>query len=57
MNTTKQSEGLLATAERLIGRARAAGADQADVLVVRRRSRSASIRNGKVEKHRIIRVR
>ncbi|EDQ34991.1 putative Zn-dependent protease [Hoeflea phototrophica DFL-43] len=49
MSTTKQSDGLLATAERLIGRARAAGADQADVLVVRRRSRSASIRNGKVE--------
>ncbi|WP_394690508.1 TldD/PmbA family protein [Hoeflea sp.] len=49
MNTTKQSDDLLATAERLISRARAAGADQADVLVVRRRSRSASIRNGKVE--------
>jgi PmbA protein len=49
MNTSKQSEGLLATAERLIGRARAAGADQADALVVRRRSRSASIRNGQVE--------
>lgn len=49
MSTTKQSDGLLATAERLIGRARAAGADQADVLVVRRRSRSASIRNGQVE--------
>jgi PmbA protein len=49
MNYTKQSEGLLATAERLIGRARAAGADQADALVVRRRSRSASIRNGEVE--------
>lgn len=49
MSTTKQSEGLLATAERLIGRAREAGADQADALVVRRRSRSASVRNGAVE--------
>jgi PmbA protein len=49
MNDTQQSEGLLATAERLIGRARAAGADQADALVVRSRSRSASVRNGEVE--------
>ena len=49
MTDSKQSEGLLATAERLIGRARAAGADQADAVVVRRRSRSASVRNGKVE--------
>jgi len=49
MSDTQQSEGLLATAERLIGRARAAGADQADALVVRSRSRSASVRNGKVE--------
>lgn len=49
MSTSKQSDGLLATAERLIDHARAAGADQADVLVVRRRSRSASIRNGAVE--------
>ena len=49
MSETKQSEGLLATAERLIGRARAAGADQADAVVVRRQSRSASVRNGKVE--------
>lgn len=49
MSDTQQSEGLLATAERLIGRARAAGADQADALVVRSRSRSASVRNGEVE--------
>lgn len=49
MSETKQSEGLLATAERLISRARSAGADQADALVVRRRSRSASVRNGQVE--------
>jgi len=49
MSDTQQSEGLLATAERLIGRARAAGADQADAVVVRSRSRSASVRNGKVE--------
>ena len=49
MTDSKQSEGLLATAERLIGRARAAGADQADAVVVRRRSRSASVRNGQVE--------
>ncbi|MBC7280161.1 TldD/PmbA family protein [Hoeflea sp.] len=49
MSETRQSEGLLATAERLIERARAAGADQADALVVRRRSRSASVRNGQVE--------
>lgn len=49
MSTSKQSDGLLATAERLIDHARSAGADQADVLVVRRRSRSASIRNGAVE--------
>lgn len=49
MSDTQQSEGLLATAERLIGRARAAGADQADALVVRSRSRSASVRNGQVE--------
>ena len=49
MSESRQSEGLLATAERLIGRARAAGADQADALVVRRRSRSASVRNGQVE--------
>lgn len=49
MSESRQSESLLATAERLIGRARAAGADQADALVVRRRSRSASVRNGQVE--------
>ena len=49
MSESKQSEGLLATAERLIERARAAGADQADAVVVRRRSRSASVRNGQVE--------
>ena len=49
MSDTQQSEGLLATAERLIGRARAAGADQADAVVVRSRSRSASVRNGQVE--------
>lgn len=49
MSDTQQSEGLLATAERLIGRARSAGADQADALVVRSRSRSASVRNGQVE--------
>ena len=49
MSDTQQSEGLLATAERLIGRARSAGADQADALVVRSRSRSASVRNGHVE--------
>ncbi|MCC0014170.1 MAG: TldD/PmbA family protein [Hoeflea sp.] len=49
MSDTQQSEGLLATAERLIGRARSAGADQADALVVRSRSRSASVRNGLVE--------
>lgn len=49
MSDTQQSQGLLATAERLIGRARAAGADQADALVVRSRSRSASVRNGQVE--------
>lgn len=49
MSDTQQSEGLLAIAERLIGRARAAGADQADAVVVRHRSRSASVRNGKVE--------
>lgn len=49
MSDTQQSEALLATAERLIGRARSAGADQADALVVRSRSRSASVRNGQVE--------
>ncbi|MDF1606773.1 TldD/PmbA family protein [Hoeflea sp. YIM 152468] len=49
MSDTQQSEGLLTTAERLIGRARAAGADQADALVVRSRSRSTSVRNGQVE--------
>jgi PmbA protein len=49
MSDTQQSEGLLATAERLIGRARSAGADQADAVVVRSRSRSASVRNGQVE--------
>ncbi|OCW57117.1 TldD/PmbA family protein [Hoeflea olei] len=49
MNQSRQNEGLLSTAERLIGRARAAGADQADALVVRRKSRSASVRNGAVE--------
>lgn len=49
MSDTQQSESLLATAERLIGRARSAGADQADALVVRSRSRSASVRNGQVE--------
>lgn len=49
MSDTQQSEGLLATAERLIGRARSAGADRADALVVRSRSRSASVRNGQVE--------
>ncbi|MGJ8572610.1 MAG: TldD/PmbA family protein [Hoeflea sp.] len=49
MSDAQQSEGLLAKAERLIGRARSAGADQADALVVRSRSRSASVRNGQVE--------
>lgn len=49
MSDTQQSEGLLAKAERLIGHARSAGADQADALVVRSRSRSASVRNGQVE--------
>tara|TARA_R110002020_G_scaffold96186_13_gene230576 strand:- start:3378 stop:4721 length:1344 start_codon:yes stop_codon:yes gene_type:complete len=49
MSESRQNESLLATAERLIGRARAAGADQADSVVVRRRSRSASVRNGQVE--------
>jgi len=49
MSDTQQSEGLLAKAERLIGRARSAGAEQADAVVVRSRSRSASVRNGQVE--------
>ncbi len=49
MSDAQQSESLLATAERLIGRARSAGADQADALVVRSHSRSASVRNGQVE--------
>lgn len=49
MSDTQQSEGLLAKAERLIGHARSAGAEQADAVVVRSRSRSASVRNGQVE--------
>lgn len=49
MNNAHHTEGLLATAGRLIERARAAGADQADALVVRRRSRSVTVRNGQIE--------
>ena len=44
-----QSAALLARAEKLIDHARKAGADKADAIVVRSRSRSVSVRNGAVE--------
>lgn len=43
------SESLLSRAEQLIALARTAGADQADAVVVRSRSRSVAVRQGKVE--------
>ncbi|MBW3097093.1 TldD/PmbA family protein [Pseudohoeflea coraliihabitans] len=43
------SEALLEKAGKLIDRAIAAGADQADAVVVRHRSTSVSVRNGQVE--------
>nr|CAD6423233.1 TldD/PmbA family protein [Rhizobium sp. Q54] len=49
MTSAIDSETLLARASELIDLARAAGADQADAVVVRSRSRSVSVRLGKVE--------
>jgi PmbA protein len=49
MTTEIDSASLLARAGELIDLARAAGADQADAVVVRSRSRSVSVRLGKVE--------
>lgn len=49
MTSAIDSETLLSRAAELIDLARAAGADQADAVVVRSRSRSVSVRLGKVE--------
>jgi PmbA protein len=49
MNSEIDSASLLTRAGELIDLAKAAGADQADAVVVRSRSRSVSVRLGKVE--------
>ncbi len=49
MSSEIDSASLLARASELIDLAKAAGADQADAVVVRSRSRSVSVRLGKVE--------
>ncbi|MBT9368914.1 TldD/PmbA family protein [Rhizobium sp. CSW-27] len=49
MPSAIDSSALLSRASELIDLARAAGADQADAVVVRSRSRSVSVRLGKVE--------
>lgn len=49
MTTAVDSDLLLSRASELIDLARAAGADQADAVVVRSRSRSVGVRLGKVE--------
>ena len=49
MSSEIDSEALLSRAAQLIDLAKAAGADQADAVVVRSRSRSVSVRLGKVE--------
>jgi PmbA protein len=49
MTSAFDSETLLSGAAHLIDLAKAAGADQADAVVVRSRSRSVSVRLGKVE--------
>jgi len=49
MSSAIDSASLLSRATQLVDLARAAGADQADAVVVRSRSRSVSVRLGKVE--------
>src|SRR6478735_10113468 len=49
MTSEIDSASLLSRASELIDLAKAAGADQADAVVVRSRSRSVSVRLGKVE--------
>ena len=49
MSSAIDSETLLSRAAQLIDLAKAAGADQADAVVVRSRSRSVTVRLGKVE--------
>jgi len=49
MSSAIDSETLLSRAAQLIDLAKAAGADQADAVIVRSRSRSVSVRLGKVE--------
>ena len=49
MTSAIDSQDLLSRASQLVDLARAAGADQADAVVVRSRSRSVSVRLGKVE--------
>ena len=49
MTSEFDSETLLTRATQLIELAKAAGADQADAVVVRSRSKSVSVRLGKVE--------
>ena len=49
MTSAINSQDLLSRASQLIDLAKAAGADQADAVVVRSRSRSVSVRLGKVE--------
>ncbi|MGF0537119.1 TldD/PmbA family protein [Agrobacterium sp. ES01] len=49
MSSEFDSASLLSRADQLVELARAAGADQADAVVVRSRSKSVSVRQGKVE--------
>ena len=49
MKDTKQSQELLERAEKLITAAKKSGADAADAVVVRGKSKSVSVRLGKVE--------
>ncbi|MEP2979381.1 MAG: TldD/PmbA family protein [Lentilitoribacter sp.] len=49
MKDTKQSQELLLRAEKLIDAAKKSGADAADAVVVRGKSKSVSVRLGKVE--------
>ncbi len=49
MKDTKQSQELLQRAEKLIDAAKKSGADAADAVVVRGKSKSVSVRLGKVE--------
>ncbi len=57
MSAEIDSESLLSRAETLVDLARAAGADRADAVVVRSRSKGVSVRLGKVESTDALRKR